>query len=704
MKLKLIMIGIFVFIYSIFLYYTTQIKNDRIDFALNQEIEKLNTHYNLTMDYFVNDATSIRDNISKNQKIINIFREAQNASKEQKDILRSKLHKLLIPMYSRLQSRGILQWQFVFPNNISFLRMHKPSKYGDDLTDVRFSLNQANKFKKTIVGFEQGRVTHGFRYVFPFYDKKGNHLGAIDIALSSYSLQRKLKNVNKLHSHFLVNKNVFFVKTWQEKDLIVDYIQSKEHKDYMFTLTKDFNKSENEKKQINIILPLKDQIDFNINLKKPFSLYKIINKSAEVITFLPIKNTKNNISAYIVIYDKNSGIYNIYYNYKLSSIIVFIGLLLLLYFIYKNIISKIELTKSLNLISKYVIYSKTDLRGNITEVSDAFCKITKYSKREIVGRSHKILRHPSVEKEVYRDMWKTISSGKQWQGEIININKNKEPFWVFPIISPEYDSNGNHIGYIAIKYDITSKKNFDDQHKQLMHSEKLAGMGEMIGNIAHQWRQPLSVISTVSTGMVMKQEFGMLKDEDILKNCNTINENAQYLSKTIDDFKNFIKGDRTKKIFNLTENINKFLHLVKGTIKTHNINIVLELNDEINIHGYENELIQCFINIFNNSKDALNENNVKNKILQISTKEEDNKVIIKIKDNAGGIPNDILPKIFEAYFTTKHESKGTGLGLNMTHKLIKEGMDGSINANNVSYKYDNIDCIGAEFTIILPIK
>ena len=704
MKLRFKLIIILISIYSVFFYYTTQNKNDRIDLALKQEIKNLQTHYNLTIDYFINDATSIRANISKNKKIIEILKKAQKAPKNKKDILREELYKSLIPMYSRLQTRGILQWQFVFPNNVSFLRMHKPNKYGDDLTNIRFSLSQVNKFKKIIVGFEQGRSSHGFRYVFPLYDSNKEYLGAIDISLSSAYFKNKLKNINKLHLHFLVNKNIFYVKTWEEKDLIVDYMPSIEHKDYMFTIGSDFNKKNIVEKEKNIISPLRDKINKNIKLGKPFSLYIIINKSAKVITFLPIKNTKNDISAYIVTYEDSKNIYNIYYNYKLFNIIILIGLILIFYFIYKNILRKVELTKSLNLMSKYVIYSKTDLNGIITDVSDAFCDISKYSKSEIIGNTHRILRHPSMLTELYKDLWNTISNEKQWKGEIININKNKEPFWVFPSISPEYDSDGMHIGYIAISYDITSKKNFDEQHKKLMHSEKLAGMGEMIGNIAHQWRQPLSVISTVSTGMVMKQEFGMLKDEDILKNCNTINENAQYLSKTIDDFKNFIKGDRTKKVFNLSRNINNFLHLVKGTIKTHNIDIILELDDEINIHGYENELIQCFINIFNNSKDALNENNIKDKKIIITTRKEDNNIIIKIKDNALGIPNNILPKIFDPYFTTKQKTNGTGLGLNMTYRLITEGMDGEIIAQNERYIHKDIEYTGALFSITLPYK
>ena len=240
--------------------------------------------------------------------------------------------------------------------------------------------------------------------------------------------------------------------------------------------------------------------------------------------------------------------------------------------------------------------------------------------------------------------------------------------------------------------------------EKLFQSEKLASMGEMIGNIAHQWRQPLSVISTGVTGMKLQKEYGALTDDMFNSTCDAIGNNAQYLSKTIDDFRDFIKGEKNKKIFTLTNDINSFLLLVDGTIKSNNISIVLELDDDIKINGYANELIQCFINIFNNAKDSLNEKNVDNKLIFISSYLENDKAVIKIKDNAGGIPANVLPRIYEPYFTTKQQSQGTGLGLYMTYNLIVDGMNGTIESNNVSYKYEEIDYTGAQFTITLPIS
>jgi len=244
------------------------------------------------------------------------------------------------------------------------------------------------------------------------------------------------------------------------------------------------------------------------------------------------------------------------------------------------------------------------------------------------------------------------------------------------------------------------------QDKLLFEQSKLASMGEMIGNIAHQWRQPLSVISTAATGMKLQKEYDMLTDEIFNDACDSINDNAQYLSKTIDDFRNFIKGDREIVSFKLSENIESFLHLVKSNIKNHNIEIVKNLDDTITINGYPNELNQCFINIFNNSKDAFKEKEteINKRLFFISTSLEENNVKITLQDNAGGIPIDVLPKIFEPYFTTKHQSQGTGLGLNMTYKIIVEGMGGTIEAQNITYDYEEKEYTGIAFIITVPYK
>ncbi|MBP6163264.1 MAG: transporter substrate-binding domain-containing protein, partial [Aliarcobacter sp.] len=235
--------------------------------------------------------------------------------------------------------------------------------------------------------------------------------------------------------------------------------------------------------------------------------------------------------------------------------------------------------------------------------------------------------------------------------------------------------------------------------ERLYKADKLASMGEMISNIAHQWRQPLSVISTIATGTKLQKEVNSLKDENLIENMDLINKNAQYLSKTIDDFRNFINDNRTIQFYSLSETISNFTNIIYSSIKDKNIKLILDLDNNIVVEGNPNQLIQCLINIFNNSKDALQEKNPDESLFFISSQKEDNKIILKIRDNAGGIPENILSKIYEPYFTTKHQSQGTGLGLHMTYRLITESMCGKIDASNIEFNYNQKIYKGAEFKI-----
>ena len=153
-----------------------------------------------------------------------------------------------------------------------------------------------------------------------------------------------------------------------------------------------------------------------------------------------------------------------------------------------------------------------------------------------------------------------------------------------------YELNKN----LKIKIEEEVEKNKLIQER-LYRSDKLASMGEMIGNIAHQWRQPLSIISTIATAIKIQKEMNLLEDKELLENMEIVNKNAQYLSKTIDDFKNFIRTDKTIEKYNLTNSIGHFIHIIEPSLKSHNIDLILNLEDEIFINGSSNELTQCLI-------------------------------------------------------------------------------------------------------------
>ena len=270
---------------------------------------------------------------------------------------------------------------------------------------------------------------------------------------------------------------------------------------------------------------------------------------------------------------------------------------------------------------------------------------------------------------------------------------------------PLLDENKNVIGVLGVIQDITEQIKNQNQLKEseqlLIQQSKLASMGEMIANIAHQWRQPLSVISTSATGIKIQKEMGVSDDNAEIKSLDCINENAQYLSDTIDDFRNFFKKSKTKSLVNLDILLEKTLKLILTRLKNKNISIV---KDDLNItfETYEGEIIQVFMNIINNSIDAFEDKNY-DKFIFFETQKFEDKIVIKIKDNAGGIDEKIIDRIFEPYFTTKELKQGTGIGLYMCNEIIVKHLNGKIIVSNESFEYNNQKYIGSLFIIELPI-
>lgn len=240
------------------------------------------------------------------------------------------------------------------------------------------------------------------------------------------------------------------------------------------------------------------------------------------------------------------------------------------------------------------------------------------------------------------------------------------------------------------------------QQTLLAQQSKMAAMGEMIGNIAHQWRQPLSIISTTASGLKLQKEMSILSDKCLIEGLDNINNTVQYLSNTIDDFRNFFKTDKDKKCFYLQEALDNALSLVKTSFKNKDITIIRN-NEDFQINSYRNELIQVLINLLNNSKDELIKKDKDfEKLVFLNVSKVDDSIKIQIKDNAGGIPKNIINRIFEPYFTTKHQAQGTGIGLYMSREIIVKNMNGKIEAYNTSFTYNSTLFKGAVFEIVLP--
>lgn len=253
--------------------------------------------------------------------------------------------------------------------------------------------------------------------------------------------------------------------------------------------------------------------------------------------------------------------------------------------------------------------------------------------------------------------------------------------------------------------DIVRLKNDNIQKEQMLYQQsKLASMGEMIGNIAHQWRQPLNVVSTIASSQIMQLELGLTKKEETIEDLNKLIDTVQYLSKIIDKFRYFFNPNKELENFYIDELINDNMEIFESSYKSNDINLIMDLK-HIQITGYKFELMQVIINLINNSRDALLEkysvDDLKYIFIQTSIK---NKFLeIKIYDNADGIKEAIKGKIYEPYFTTKHQSQGTGLGLYMSNEIIEKHLKGKLDNKTITFSYQGEEYQGEEFKILLPL-
>ncbi|RXJ76320.1 hypothetical protein CRV03_09465 [Arcobacter sp. F155] len=254
--------------------------------------------------------------------------------------------------------------------------------------------------------------------------------------------------------------------------------------------------------------------------------------------------------------------------------------------------------------------------------------------------------------------------------------------------------------YFLISRSIAEKNSLNKiikKDKQLLEQMKLAQMGEMIGNIAHQWRQPLSTISTAASGLKMKHEFDMLEKDDIPEFTDTIVTNTKYLSETIDTFRDFIKEEKETKEIVIQERIDETLKIVRASLENSHIKLInnIDYENPIKVELVAEELAQVLINILNNAKDVILQRKIEDGTITLALIKTNKNFKITIEDNAKGIEKDVLPKIFDPYFTTKHQFHGTGLGLYMSKIIVEKHLFGQLEVENTKK--------GAKFTITIPL-
>jgi len=294
-----------------------------------------------------------------------------------------------------------------------------------------------------------------------------------------------------------------------------------------------------------------------------------------------------------------------------------------------------------------------------------------------------------------------IKSGVLKHNKPLELEGKRKNGEIFPIRVSFGTTNLNDKKIVIANIEDIYKEKEKD--KILLQQSRIAALGEMIGNIAHQWRQPLNAIKIVASGIKMRKNAGILKIEDVDKDIDKIINYTDYLSQTIDDFRYFFIQDKMKEEFDVLNIAKRAVSLVEASYKHHNIKIVFEFDQDTKYFykGYPNELAQVFLNILNNAKDVLIERDIKDKIVKITFLQTGQKMNIEIYDNGGGVEESIIVKIFDPYFTTKHKAQGTGMGLYMSKQIIEKHFNGLLSVTNKEFIAENRKFYGACFKIEL---
>jgi PAS domain S-box-containing protein len=585
------------------------------------------------------------------------------------------------------------------------------SSNGEVLVDF-ISKDSVNNTTKTINEnkintpfFEFAPEGLAYKFLTPIYDHQ-QIIGYIELGVSPVLLSNNLKDIFESKAYFFIKDNFAIVS---------DNIRVSSQGYKLCFLCMEQN--DEFIKKIAPIINLDTLANHNFIVEFNNISYNIYTND--------IYNINDVLIGKLVVFDDIS-----YFELKLQELIFKNFLLILLTIVIVYLILNKYLKKVFDIIryQSNIIDDRTilfdsiadgvfgvDKNGNCTFINQASLTMLGFKKDEILNKNqHKVFHHtkPNGEDYPYLEcpVYLTLNDRQTRVSEDYFVRKENIYFPVSMTISATSDG-----GVVVVFRDISSIKDYErtlerkiqeaveltrKQDILILQQARLASLGEMIGNIAHQWKQPLSVITTSVTALKIKLNFDAVSECDIQETIEEVMISANFMSHTVDNFRNFFKNNQNKEEFFVSQAIDETVNIIKGVYRDLNIELKFDIDKQILYIGSKNLLSQVILNILSNAKDALKTNHVENRVVMISLANVDKKYIcFKIKDNAGGIPENITNKIFEPYFTTKDELNGTGIGLYMSVNIIQKHFQGFLLFQN---EIDE-DGLGACFVIKIPI-
>ena len=666
-------------------------KNDKIQNQLMVYMDNVKHSYNKTYSQSKKISELIFfNNILYDKKIVDFYKEHN----EKKDV-KEKLYSHIKNKFFYFKSYGVKQMSFYLPNNKLLLKM-KDSSFSGDFDECLASTLHVNKDFEDIDTIEICKESASLRFVKPLFDDELNYLGSIELSFSLDYFTNELQNDVDFNILFMFNKKLIDEKIPKEnKTLFISFPLSEK---FMLENTK-YVRAKYDEKLINSILNNNATlISSKLENQKLFAFIYEYKQNEYPVVFLPVFNKiskKNN--AYVIAYSTNikSQITSINHYFKIIEItLIFIYLLLLTLAFYlnkfylKNKTTKKKYNDLRAEIDKYVVMIDTDMNGIITDATQAFCDICAYSKNELIGKNINIIRHPDMSKRFFGKMWRDLKENKKWEGELKNIDRNGNSYWVKGTIFPKYDTNGKIIGYVSIRVNITDEKQLKKinhllkedlsnklneikmRDKDFLDKTKVELMASVLDSVSHEWKKPISNMSIELTkleGRIEKNDM----TKSSLKNIHfTLEEQLKNLSLNLNDFKSYFFSNDENDKYNVFYSVQEAIDNLKTTCEENRIKITLDSKKEIYCYGLYVELKHIVINLLKSLVEQSIHNKNSNAQINISVIKDESDILIKCIANI----NNINKEIFDEVFNSKDEkvNKDINLNLYITKLLVKK--------------------------------
>lgn len=364
----------------------------------------------------------------------------------------------------------------------------------------------------------------------------------------------------------------------------------------------------------------------------------------------------------------------------------------------KDITSEVS---DIEILDDYVASMHIDLHGYIMKASSAFLNLFDYTKDDIINKDFKSLFHNNVDEIIFKNIEKTLELQQEYSGRLKAQDSKSNSFWVNVKVKPMYNKYGDVIGYTSLIFDITNtidennesliveeelrnaKKEFSEKNEILKEQSKLAVISETLQKLSHEWRQPLNLISLQAQKLELDFSMGEVPEIDsTIEALQKIKNEADNLSNTIEDFQSFIKNEPIEVKTTPKQIIDSAIEESNLNQYKEKINIIVDYEENFNFLTSDKQLILVLVNILLNAKEQIERNNLQSGEIKVVQYHNDDRIIFEIYDNAGGIDEEIIHKVFEPYFSTKEKRHGVGLGLYTSKLIVNLQLQGIITVTN----------------------